>query len=123
MENKKEDIKISIADFTKSGKPVADAGQIASRIYRSLKEDKEVNISYVFTHNSASSDKLVLKAEKADRILGRMLKENNDRDRTKDRIVRSLPESEKVNSSDIDPETGKNKKLLVIKVTYYLIKG
>lgn len=117
-----EDIKISIDDFS------AGAGNIASRIIRSLSEGKIVNTSYVLTHDdkavdglSDSSRKLVLKAEQCDRIMARMLKENNDLNKTNQKISRSLPIGEKVETSTTDPYTKKNKRILVIKTTYTLV--
>ena len=72
----------------------ASAGSTASHILRSLQEGKIVKIQYASSGKSA--DALVLKSVAIQRIMRRMLNENNSSSGRKDTIVLSLPYRDKV---------------------------
>lgn len=72
----------------------ATAGSTASHILKSLDEGKAVKIQYAST--GKSKDELVLKSVAIQRIMRRMLDENNELNGTKHTVVLSLPYRDKV---------------------------
>ncbi len=81
----------------------ANAGQYASRILRSLEEDKNVILQYVV--EGPNTSEIEEKYMKIVRITKRMLNENNLQKRENYDILTTLPERSKVkieNSNDED---------------------